>query len=169
LENLHVPEEEKELDRDEHRAGNEPSALVVVVKDEPYEKTGSNQEQNGADDRIETLQFPHSNIEEVEEEKDNVDDHNDKVESAGIAKTSFAEAAASSVPVGTQQTADDKADDDLEDFDDASVGAEICGVHVGHFKRLLTKVLGAFTKFAQSATCYEAEKYIHAIILSRLR
>jgi len=108
-----------------------------VLNDVPDDQHGGHQEEDGRNHRVDSLKLPHREVEKVENEKNNVDDDDDEVESTAEAETTLTEAGLAAIPVGAEQRADDESADDLEDLDDTSVGAQVAGVDVGHFRDLL--------------------------------
>lgn len=95
---------------------------------------------------ISTHQSPGSDVEEVQDEENDVDNDADKVESRGKTETTLAEAGTSSVPerlevlhfstseislnipLTTEEGADDESCNNLEDLDNSTVGGEVVSV-----------------------------------------
>jgi len=137
LQDLHVPEEEQELDDDEHRRGDQRPTRRVVLDDVPDDEHSRHQEQHRRDHAVQALQLPHRQVEEVEDEEDDVDDHHHEVQAGDVAESALPKAALAAIPVGAQQGAHDEPADDLQDLDDASVGGQVAGVEVRHFSCFL--------------------------------
>jgi len=132
LQDLQVVEEQNAQYADQHGGTNQALGLNAVLDQVPDQQHDRNQEQDGADHSIETLQLENGQVEEVEEKEHDVDDQNHEVETGRKAQTALAEAVFASVPLVTQQRADDDADDDLQDLDDAAVSSQIASVDSCH-------------------------------------
>lgn len=128
LENLEIPQEQEELNDDESRTCDEPSALGVDFDEEPDDEDRGDEEENGAHDGVDSLQSPGADVEEVQDEQDDVNDDTDEVESRRESEATLSEAGTSSVPLRAEKRADDESDDDLENLDDSAVGGKVAGV-----------------------------------------
>jgi hypothetical protein len=109
--------------------------FTLPPKASPDQQNHGDQEENGADDRVETLELVNHQVDEVQDEpetmrlkqsstnhlQDHVDDHDDEVQAGSVAETSLSEAGLAAIPLVAEQGADDQADDDLEQLDDAAV------------------------------------------------
>ena len=130
---LQVVEEEQELHDDQDGGNDQSGVLDAVLNDVPDQKDRSDQEENGGHERNDLLQLVGSQRQEVQDKDNNVDDHEDKVQAGGEAKTSLTEARTTTDPAGAQDARDDESDNDLGDLDDAAVSGQVAGIDVGHF------------------------------------
>lgn len=135
MQDLIVPDEEDHLNADEHSSRDQLATVDVVLDEVPDHQAEGDDEEDDPDDGVEALHAVDGHIQEVQEEENNVDDDDDEVEAAGVAEASLIEAGLAAVPVGAQKRASDETADDLQDLDDASVGAQVTSVETRHFGR----------------------------------
>ena len=98
MEDLDVPEEENHL-HEEQDCGDDSGGVPVVTLDHvPEVDTSSNSEEDCAHQRVDALELPDSEVEEVQDEEDDVDYYDNEVKTRDESETSFREARLSSIP-----------------------------------------------------------------------
>jgi len=116
-------------------------------QDVPDHDDGGDQEEHGADHRVELLHSRDGDVQEVDHEEHHVDDQDDEVESGDTPDLALVEAVSAQLvgsvaPGSAKERCNDDANHDLDDLDQASVGGQVSGVQAGHFCLFVSKLFG---------------------------